>query len=53
MGQKTQTASIGYHEKTYGKCIICGDRVRGSDQYITAVEGYTHRKCIAGAEILA
>lgn len=29
-----------------GKCLICGERVRTSQNYITTSEGYTHKKCL-------
>jgi len=53
MAQDIHTGSVSIYEKTYGKCIVCGKRVKSSDQYITAVEGYAHRKCIGDAGIMA
>jgi len=29
-----------------GKCLICDDRVRKSDSYVTTSEGYTHKTCL-------
>jgi hypothetical protein len=39
--------------KIYGICEMCGERVRGSHQYITAEEGYCHRKCIEENQVVA
>ncbi|MDY6788575.1 MAG: hypothetical protein SVV03_01290 [Candidatus Nanohaloarchaea archaeon] len=29
-----------------GKCLICGERVRTSHDYLTTSEGYTHKNCL-------
>jgi hypothetical protein len=29
-----------------GKCLICRERVRTSQSYITTGEGYAHRNCL-------
>lgn len=39
--------------KIYGLCEMCGERVRGSHQFITAEEGYCHTKCMAESQVVA
>jgi hypothetical protein len=29
-----------------GLCVICGDRVHGTENYIESTEGYCHKKCL-------
>lgn len=29
-----------------GKCLICKERVRTSQKYITTGEGYAHKNCL-------
>jgi hypothetical protein len=42
MGMSEKTASA----KKFGKCVICGERVHSTHEFITAEEGYCHRTCI-------
>lgn len=47
--EKLKTASnrpYGRKDDRLGKCLICGERVRTAQSYITTREGYTHRKCL-------
>lgn len=39
----SRTRSI---EKRYGRCLLCGDRVVGSDNFLTVQEGYCHSNCL-------
>ncbi|QGA80853.1 hypothetical protein [Candidatus Nanohalobium constans] len=29
-----------------GNCVICGDRVHNSDDYIESTDGYCHKECL-------
>ena len=29
-----------------GKCLICGERVKSDEIYVTAEEGYAHTNCL-------
>ena len=32
--------------KKLGKCVLCSERVRTNQRYLTASEGYTHKECL-------
>ncbi|MFB6144871.1 MAG: hypothetical protein ABEJ99_00015 [Candidatus Nanohaloarchaea archaeon] len=35
-----------YQGKKLGRCLICGERVRTSQNHLTTAEGYTHKSCL-------
>lgn len=40
---KTSTEDEG---KKLGKCVLCGERVKTDQRYLTTSEGYTHKACL-------
>jgi len=45
-GEKFSTYIGEKMDKNLGKCLICGERVKNSQRYLTVSEGYTHKGCL-------
>jgi hypothetical protein len=43
---KNQEKIVKQKTNRKGLCVICGDRVKGKEEYIESSEGYCHRNCI-------
>ena len=44
--RKLNPSTQAQEGKKLGKCVLCSDRVRTSQRYLTTSEGYTHKQCL-------